>query len=162
ALPTIANLDRYRNPLDKMVETARQLQRRGVTVHHVSQFSVSAACPLKHFESLFNTKLVEKPMPTGRHLALRESYLAPRERIQRVAAEGLANLVERVYVQPPPVFFAGERPTPPFWNDKFRLRVPVDVAQLLRASSVHQRGITGKGVRVAMPDTGFYHHPYFQ
>src|SRR5262249_13058561 len=124
--------------------------------------SVSAACPLKHFESLFNTKLVEKPMPTGRHLALRESYLAPRERIQRVAAEGLANLVERVYVQPPPVFFACERPTPPFWNDKFRLRVPVDVAQLLRASSVHQRGITGKGVRVAMPDTGFYHHPYFQ
>lgn len=27
---------------------------------------------------------------------------------------------------------------------------------------MHQRGITGKGVRVAMPDTGFYHHPYFK
>jgi subtilisin family serine protease len=52
-------------------------------------------------------------------------------------------------------------PTPPFWGDKFRLRVPVDVAQLIRASTVHQRGITGNGVRVAMPDTGFYYHPYF-
>jgi serine protease AprX len=26
---------------------------------------------------------------------------------------------------------------------------------------VHRRGITGKGVRVAMADTGFYRHPYF-
>jgi len=162
SLPTIANLDRYRTPLDKMVETSRQLERRGIRVHHVSPFSVSAACSRSQFESLFNTRLVEKRIPSGRHLAPRESYLAPKERIPRVAAEGLANLVERVYVQPPAVFFAGERPTPPFWNDKFRLRVPVDVAQLMRASSVHLRGITGKGVRVAMPDTGFYHHPYFQ
>jgi subtilase family serine protease len=161
SLPSVANLDRYRTPLDKMIETARQLQRRGVTVHQVSPFSISSACPRDAFESLFNTKLVEKPMPKGRHLALRDSYLAPEQRIQPPAVEELANLVERVYIQPPPLFFAGERPTPPFWNDKFRLRVPVDVAQLMRASTVHRRGITGKGVRVAMPDTGFYYHPYF-
>ncbi|MCK4373117.1 MAG: S8 family serine peptidase, partial [candidate division Zixibacteria bacterium] len=30
------------------------------------------------------------------------------------------------------------------------------------AASVHKKGITGDGVRVVMPDTGFYHHPYFK
>jgi subtilase family serine protease len=161
-IPSIANLDRYRVPLDKMIETARRLQREGVIVHNVSEFSVSAACPSAKFEALFNTKLVEKPMPKGRHLARQDTYLAPDQRVKPPAVSDLAELVERAYVQVPPVFFAGERPTPPFWNDKFRLRVPVDVSQLMRASAVHQRGITGKGVRVAMPDTGFYSHPYFQ
>ncbi|KKK58299.1 hypothetical protein LCGC14_3045830, partial [marine sediment metagenome] len=65
------------------------------------------------------------------------------------------------YIQRPPLFFAGERPIPPYWFDKFRLRVPVDVAQIMRAAEVHRRGVTGKGVTVAMADTGFYRHPYF-
>jgi serine protease AprX len=32
---------------------------------------------------------------------------------------------------------------------------------MLRADGVHQRGITGRGVLVAMADTGFYKHPYY-
>ena len=76
--------------------------------------------------------------------------------------EGLDELIENVYTQPDPILFLNERSIPPLWNDKFRLRVPVDVAQLMEASSVHRRGITGKGVRVVMVDSGFYHHPYFK
>jgi serine protease AprX len=41
------------------------------------------------------------------------------------------------------------------------LRVPDDVALVLRATPVHQHGVTGKGVLVAMPDTGFYKHPFY-
>jgi subtilase family serine protease len=49
-------------------------------------------------------------------------------------------------------------PTPNF----FHLDVPDGVAGLLNVSQVHQAGTTGKGVRVAMVDTGFAHsHPYF-
>ncbi len=162
-LPTTANLDRYRVPLDKMVETSRLLQRQHIVVHNVSEFSISASCSAKQFEALFRTRLVKKPMPKqGFHVATVKSYLAPDTRVLPPAVEGLADLVERVYVQPPAIFFAGERPIPPFWNDKYRLRVPVDVADIMRANEVHQHGLTGKGIRVAMPDTGFYHHPYFQ
>jgi len=32
--------------------------------------------------------------------------------------------------------------------------VPADVAMVLRATPVHKSGVTGKGVLVAMPDTG--------
>ncbi|MBL8347627.1 MAG: S8 family serine peptidase [Rubrivivax sp.] len=162
ALPTIASLDAFRQPMGKMVETARLLQKQGLVVHNVSDLSISASCSKRQFESLFRAPLVEKKMPKeGQSMATAKTYLAPNARVQAPQVDGLSDLIERVYVQVPPLFFAGERPIPPFWNDKFRLRVPVDVAEIMRASAVHQRGITGKGVRVAMADTGFYRHPYF-
>jgi serine protease AprX len=161
-LPTTANLDAYRQPIGKMVETARLLQKQGVIVHNVSDLGISASCSKRQFETLFRTPLVEKKMPKAAlHMATAKTYLAPDTRVRPPAVEGLSDLIERVYVQTPPLFFANERSIPPFWNDKFRLRVPVDVAEIMRASAVHQRGITGKGVRVAMADTGFYRHPYF-
>jgi len=56
---------------------------------------------------------------------------------------------------------ANASPKPPR-VDYFHLDVPDSVAGLLNASQVHQAGTTGKGVRVAMVDTGFAHsHPYF-
>jgi subtilisin family serine protease len=161
-LPNVASLDAYRVPMDKMVEAARRLQQQGVVVHKVSDLSISASCSKRQFEALFATRLVEKPMPAVKQgMAETQTYLAPDTHVSPPAVEGLRDLVERVYVQVPPIFFAGERALPPFWNDKFRLRVPVDVADLMRANAVHKRGITGTGVRVAMCDTGFYRHPYF-
>ncbi|MFB9268475.1 S8 family serine peptidase [Bradyrhizobium erythrophlei] len=44
----------------------------------------------------------------------------------------------------------------------FHLNVPDGVTGLLNVDKVHKAGTTGKGVRVAMVDTGFAHsHPYF-
>jgi hypothetical protein len=162
SLPNAASLDAYRVPMDKMVEAARRLQQQGIVVHKVTDLSISASCSKRQFELLFGTPLVEKKMPDARlGIAETSTYLAPDTRVPPPATEGLRDLIERVYVQVPPIFFAGERPLPPFWGDKFRLRVPNDVADLMRASAVHRRGFTGKGVRVAMADTGFYRHPYF-
>jgi len=46
--------------------------------------------------------------------------------------------------------------------DYFCLDMPNDVPKLLNVAKVHKAGTTGKGVRVAMVDTGFAHsHPYF-
>ncbi len=63
-----------------------------------------------------------------------------------------------------PVFYT--RPTtpatePPQKTAKY-LNVPDDVAQGLNATLVHQKGITGKGVKVAMIDSGWYPHPFFR
>lgn len=51
-------------------------------------------------------------------------------------------------------------PIPPN-SAKYHLRVPNDVATILAAASLHQQGTRGDGVTVAMPDTGWYRHPYF-
>jgi len=160
---TTANLSRFRRPQEKSVQTSRKLQRNGVLVHHVGDYSISATCSISHFESLFGTKtslLETEESPGGRRIRFRAPERGAPWRLP--SQDGLDQLIERAYVQRPPILFAGERPVPPFWSDKFRLRVGTDIAQLMGASEVHQRGLTGKGVRVAMPDTGFYHHPYFQ
>jgi subtilisin family serine protease len=63
-----------------------------------------------------------------------------------------------------PVYYS--RPTtpatvPPATTKKY-LNVPDDVAQGLNATPVHQQGITGKGLRVVMIDSGWYPHPFFR
>lgn len=164
AFPTVASLDEFRPPQGRNIEAARKLQKNGITVHHIGEFSISASCPEKKFESFFGTKIRENRPPKRARVPADYLMRAPGKDDPWTAPskDGLDKLIDKAYIQHDPLFFAGERPLPPFWNDKFRLRVPVDVAQLLRAASVHKRGYTGQGIRVVMPDTGFYHHPYFQ
>lgn len=50
--------------------------------------------------------------------------------------------------------------TPPLL-DEHHVRLPGQLAQILNAESAHSIGITGKGVRVAMIDSGFYPHPFY-
>lgn len=66
-----------------------------------------------------------------------------RRRRPRAAADSLPSAV------PPPIPY-------------FHLAAPAGIAGHLNATAAHRRGITGKGVRVVMIDSGFDHrHPYF-
>lgn len=164
AFPTVGNLDEYQPPAGKTQVLARTLQRYDIKVHQIGRFSISASSTTRQFERLFSTEVghYEPPPMAGEEPGT--VYFAPIEGTpwELPTRGGLDELIDRAYVQRDPTLFSGERPVPPFWNDKFRLDVPGDVAQLMAAPPVHRRGITGRGVRVAMPDTGFYHHPYFQ
>jgi serine protease AprX len=40
--------------------------------------------------------------------------------------------------------------------------LPDGVAEILHATAAHRRGITGRGVRVAVIDSGFYPHPFYE
>jgi hypothetical protein len=51
-------------------------------------------------------------------------------------------------------------PIPPM-VEKFHLAVPDQVPMLLNATGAHRQGQQGDGVTVAMPDSGFYRHPFF-
>ena len=163
AYPTVATLNDYRPPKERSIELARKLQNNGFTVYHVGEFSISASCSKAKFETFFKTNISKVRIPRKAKVPSNYVMRAPgkSDKWTLPTVDGLNELIERAYIQHDPLFFAGERPLPPFWKDKFRLRVPVDVAQILRAASVHKRNITGRGVRVVMPDSGFYHHPYF-
>lgn len=163
AFLTVRNLDDYRPSPDKNVEVARKLQNNKITVHHVGEFSISASCSRRKFESFFSTKISSHKLP-AKAKAPKDYFIeAPgkQDPWKLPKKDVLDQLIDRAYIQHDPILFGGERPVPPLWKDKFRLRVPVDVAQIMGASTVHRRGITGHGVKVGMPDTGFYHHPYF-
>lgn len=72
--------------------------------------------------------------------------------------EALTGLVERAYPQRPPILM--ESPLPPRVS-YHHLRVPDDVGVICRSTLAHKHSVTGKGVLVAMPDTGFYKHPFY-
>ncbi len=164
AFPTIANLDEFKPPKERSIEIARKLEGFGIVVHDVGDFSISASCGQETFESFFSTRLAPTPPPEGAlapdgYALLRPAKDAP---LKPPPQQDLAELIEKAYIQDDPIYFGGERAIPPKWADRFRLRVPVDVAQIMRATPVHRLGIAGDGIRVAMADTGFYHHPYFK
>ena len=163
AFPSLANLDAFRADKARAIEVARKLAGNGFTVTHVGEFSISASCPEGQFEAFFGTSISETKLPAASRAPDDYVLRAPKRGTPFIVPDidGLDQLIDRAYIQHPPIFFAGERSVPPFWNDKFRLRVPVDVAQIMNAASVHRHGITGRGVKVVMADTGFYHHPYF-
>ena len=165
SFPSLANLDGLRLDSSKSVEVARKLAGHGISVSHIGDFSISASCPAGKFEEFFGTQISEQKVPPTPEVEEQKDF------VMRAPVKGapfslpqlddLDKLIDRAYIQHAPTMFAGERPVPPFWNDKFRLRVPGDVAQIMNCSSVHRRGITGRGVKVTMQDSGFYHHPYF-
>ncbi|MDX2511311.1 MAG: S8 family serine peptidase [Desulfobacterales bacterium] len=146
-----------------------ELEKRGFSVTCRGRLTASIRGSKKDFEKLFRTKLTEftlKTDTTTRFSADSVFYPgkdAPWKPIQKVA-----NLIDDAYIQWPHIYlnqrFSMPPPSPlPPQVDYHNLRVPSDVSLLINSSKVHRAGFTGRGVRVAMIDSGFAHgHPYFQ
>lgn len=143
------------------VQAARALRALGFTVRHVGTFSISAEGPRKLWEKVFGTKVEKRTQPVSEaHPDLGASeYFSHVADTPFALPKPLAGLVERAYPQRPPTFYAAS-PLPPRVG-YHHLRVPSDVAMVLRAEPVHKEGVTGRGVLVAMVDSGFYRHPYY-
>ncbi|MFC5832689.1 S8 family serine peptidase [Nonomuraea insulae] len=160
-----AGLDQLRPAPGLAERTANALQAKGFTVRHVGTFSISAEGPRSLWESTFGTHvevrqadLGGRPPDVTATTGTQVPYLSHVSGESFSMPQDLEPYVERAYPQPPPRFFAS--PIPPRVG-YHHLRVPDDVALLLRSHPVHDRGVTGRGVLVAMPDTGFYRHPFY-
>jgi len=160
-LLTPQNITRFLPTAGTTAQAARELQRLGFRVLNVGTFSISGEAKREVWEEVFSTKVKEE--------ALSFSYTHPelgeRPFLSHVAGvpfeipKKLKGLVERAYPQKPPTFF--ESPLPPTLT-YHHLCVPGDVSLVLRADQTQREGITGKGVLVAMPDTGFYDHAFYE
>ncbi len=87
------------------------------------------------------------------------AYLSVQPKTRLEVPDNLKEMVEFAYVPTPPEFLEHPSPIPPSVS-LHHLRL-ADVALLLGGRRCQRRGWAGKGVRVAMPDTGFAHHPFF-
>ncbi|MCD0452626.1 S8 family serine peptidase [Actinocorallia sp. API 0066] len=157
-------LERLAPPDGRAADAAAELQAIGFTIRHIGTYSVSGECDRGLWESTFGT--VVEPHTRALHgqpgdeadESDQVTFLSHVPDVPFTVPERLSSLVERAYPQRPPVFFGSPIPPPlPY----FHLRVPDDVALILRATAVHQHGVTGRGVLVAMTDTGFYRHPFY-
>ncbi len=154
------NLQQFAPPAGRGVQVATILQSVGFRVQHIGTYSISGDGPRELWERVFGTQVERRSQPFSEaHPELGEvSYWSHIAGVPFTIPDNLRGLVERAYPQRPPILF--ESPLPPRVG-YHHLRVPADVAMVLRATPVQKLGVTGKGVLVAMPDTGFYKHPFY-
>jgi len=154
------NLTQFAPPAGNAPRAATVLESLGFRVWHVGTFSISAEGPKDLWEKVFGTKVQQQKQPTSAdHPQLGEfTYWSHVAGAPFTVPGTLQGLVERAYPQRPPTFF--QSPLPPRVT-YHHLRVPDDVAAVLRSNLIHKQGVTGKRVLVAMPDSGFYKHPFY-
>jgi subtilase family serine protease len=149
-------LRQFEPPAGRSIQAATTLQSLGFRVQQVGTFSISAEGPKELWERVFGTRVEARRQRLSPSIG-EVTYLSHMANVPFTVPAELSDLVERAYPQLPPSLF--ESPLPPRVS-YHHLNVPADVAMICRATPVHKEEVTGKGVLVAMVDTGFYRHPY--
>lgn len=141
-----------------------ELHRRGFETSIRGRLTASVRGTRKAFERLFGTALAPFRLPPTAPAQFQSFYFPP-DNAPWNPDPNVAAMIDDAYIQWPHLYLAKRAPVPsatPPAIDRFHLQVPADVARLLNASAIHQEGKTGRGVRVAMVDSGFAHsHPFF-
>ena len=153
-------------------EAITRLKQLGFVVHHpeASAITLTISGPPELYKQVFGvdfttqqtTMMAEALQPEADRDRTSQPYLAPVDDHPEFYADPpatLANSIEGVVFPQPHEFHALSATPPPV--DYYHLELPDDVARLLRADLVQRQGITGRGVRVAMVDSGHYRHPFF-
>lgn len=126
----------------------------------ISPFNaVQAELTFGEFNSLFQSnelKERKKKVRIGK-ATMERSFLTVNSEIE--VPESLKHLIAFAYIPSPPDYYS--EPIVPPKTNLFHLSLD-DVINILNVGKCHRTGITGKGVRVAMIDSGFYPHPYFE
>jgi subtilisin family serine protease len=142
-----------------------KLQTAGFEVLHASQTTINIAASPKTYEDAFNTKVIAEERPTikelGREAPATFLNVADAAMPGLISAKGTSfeDVLEGVAIESPRYFMSPSMfaPTEAYWH----LRMPGDVSLGCNADRAHRTGITGKDIKVAMVDSGWYKHPYF-
>lgn len=142
-----------------------RLRDAGFEILQVSPTTINIAGSQATYESAFNTTLVAEERPvikpggvhdTGTFIDCPETEMSG---LISTANSTMADVIEGVAIEEPmypmgPSMFA---PHKAYWH----LDVPAGISLGCNADKAHRSGITGKGIKVAMVDSGWYKHPFF-
>jgi len=121
--------------------------------------SLDSRVPTDQFKSLFGTDLVDRQRESSEHnirsLGAGE-FVSSRQELQ--VPDSLKDSIAFAYLPSPVEHFAATAVAPK--TSLYHLNLS-DVVSFLGAGHCHRRGWTGRGIRVAMTDSGFAAHPYF-
>ena len=159
---TVLNFQSERSVID---QAANMLAEAGFEVLQVNEYTINIAGTQKTFEQAFATKL-----QTEERLVIKEWGREDTATFVECPETGIPGLIdtsktpfrdvlEGVAIEEPYYFMAPSKfaPLKSYWH----LRVPAGVSLALNADRVHRGAITGKGIKVAMVDSGHYKHPFF-
>jgi serine protease AprX len=143
---------RLRADGDRALAARHAARDMGIDLNLTPQSTLEGLVSRERFSQIFGTELVERTREDLRG----HRYLAPTAELR--LPDALVAVASFAYLPTPPQYFA-ETHIPPSVS-VYHLRLE-DVVRVLRASRCHRRGWTAKGVRIAMADTGFARHPFF-
>ena len=152
------NLTQFAPANGRAIQAAKVVQSLGFRVRQIGTFSISAEGPKELWERIFGTQVEPRTQMVSPSIG-EVTYLSHIADAPFTIPSELSELIERAYPQRLPTLF--ESPLPPRVS-YHHLNVPADIATACRSTPVHKMGVTGKSVLVAMVDTGFYKHPFYQ
>jgi subtilisin family serine protease len=147
----------------QVIQTATaQLWTAGFEILSVTPVAINFAGAPDLFEKAFRTKIVEKEVDLARGATTTYLDSPDTDVLGLISTAGtpFAGVIEGVALEVPRSFLSES--SLPTTADYWHLQVPRDVAIASHATQVHQYGITGQGIRVAMVDSGWYRHAFFQ
>jgi subtilisin family serine protease len=144
---------------------AAQLQQAGFEILQVTALTINIAGPAELYEQAFNTTIIAEERPVIKPIegettaTFLDSPDATLPGLITTRGTTFENVLEGVALEEPRYFFAASMfaPLKSYWH----LRLPGDVSLGCNADRAHRSLITGKNVRVAMVDSGWFRHPYF-
>jgi subtilisin family serine protease len=151
----------FLSPPDLVSAATQRLRAAGFDILQVTPLSINIAGTPEVVEKSFRTKIIEKevPRPSGGTSTYLDSPDTEMTGLVSTFGTPFGDLLEGVALEIPRAFLSAS-PTPPT-VDYWHLDVPADVALGCNASPLHRLGITGRGARVAMVDSGWFRHPFF-
>jgi serine protease AprX len=160
-LPTnVKELLPSRKTIEQTVKIFKELEQ--FNVEFVADEFITISGKLDDVEKYFGAPLLEKSLtsPKSKELGIElptVTYFVRRE--QPKVPDELSDLVEDVIMATPREYLS-ESPSPPMLTND-HLQAPLDIARDMDASRVHARGVTGRGIKIAMVESGFYVHPHY-
>lgn len=142
-----------------------QLQIKGFRILGISAQTINIAAPPGVYEDAFGITLFteEREVIKGGASADSAEFIDCRQTdvpgLIDSAGTDMVDSIEGVAIEEPVYFDAPSAYGPK--RDYWHLNVPGDVAAGVNAERAHRLGYTGKGVKVAMVDSGWYRHPFF-
>jgi Subtilase family len=142
-----------------------RLQEAGLTILQISPLTINISGTPAVFRKAFNTDIVVLDKPVIKEFGKKDvgQFLNSPD----TTMPGLINtsntkfedVIEGVALEEKVYYMAASSFAPPksYWH----LRIPGDISLGCNADRVHRSGIAGKGVKVAMVDSGWFKHPYF-
>ena len=149
---------------DVVQRAADLLQDAGFDVLQANNVMINIAGSRTTYERAFRTKLIAEERPTIKEQGRTDSATfldspdTPISGLISTKGTHFESFIEGVALEEPRYLM--QLPFAPparYWH----LDVPGDVSLGCNADLAHRDGITGRGIRVAMVDTGWFRHPFF-
>jgi hypothetical protein len=161
---TPENVDAFHSDPSVVNDLAQRLRRLGAEVLQSGRITVTARMSQKRFEEIFDQRLKAATLNQfGKEWRIEApaTYFVLESNERGAVIEPpkqLADVMEGAVLPIPHEFMQSPLPPPAGYH---HLDVPGDVGMLLNADRVHQKCVTGCGIRIAMVDSGHFAHPFF-